>query len=103
MRRSPEARGTGPVIGYVGNLPDLTDMVDPEVRCLQMDAARLSGNDCAVGPISAGLSRRWFAWAMYHVADRYDRLLADRKRDLLGCVNGTVVEIGPGTGTNFRL
>jgi len=39
---------------------------------------------------------------MGHVAARYDDLLADRKRDLLGSLNGTIVEIGPGTGTNFR-
>ena len=67
-----------------------------------MDAVRLSGDNCGVGPISVGLSKRWFAWAMYHVAERYDHLLADRKRDLLGSLDGTVVEIGPGTGTNFR-
>ena len=52
--------------------------------------------------MSIGLSKRWFAWAMYHVAERYDALLADRKRDLLGSLDGTIVEIGPGTGTNFR-
>ena len=52
--------------------------------------------------MSVGLSRRWFAWAMYHLAEPYDRLLADRKRSLLGNLGGTIVEIGPGTGTNFR-
>jgi len=52
--------------------------------------------------MSLGLSKRWFAWAMGHVAARYDDLLADRKRDLLGSLNGTIVEIGPGTGTNFQ-
>ena len=52
--------------------------------------------------MSIGLSKRWFAWAMHHVAERYDALLADRKRDLLGSLEGTIVEIGPGTGTNFR-
>lgn len=52
--------------------------------------------------MSLGLSRRWFAWAMGHVAARYDGLLADHKRDLLGRLGGTIVEIGPGTGTNFR-
>ena len=39
---------------------------------------------------------------MHHMAERYDALLADRKRDLLGSLEGTIVEIGPGTGTNFR-
>jgi SAM-dependent methyltransferase len=52
--------------------------------------------------VSLGLSKRWFAWAMGHVAERYDALLAHRKRDLLGSLNGTIVEIGPGTGANFR-
>jgi SAM-dependent methyltransferase len=52
--------------------------------------------------MSLGLSKRWFAWAMGHVAARYDDLFADRKRGLLGSLNGTIVEIGPGTGTNFR-
>jgi len=48
------------------------------------------------------LSERWFAWAMARAARHYDRLLADRKCSLLSEVGGTVVEIGPGTGTNFR-
>ena len=52
--------------------------------------------------MSVGLSKRWFAWALSHMAGRYDALLADRKRDLLGRLDGTIVEIGPGTGTNFR-
>src|ERR1039458_719285 len=52
--------------------------------------------------MSIGLSKRWFAWAMLHMAQRYDALLAETKRDLLGSLEGTIVEIGPGTGTNFR-
>ena len=52
--------------------------------------------------MAVGLSKRWFAWGLCHVGKRYDALLADRKRDLLGSLDGTVVEIGPGTGTNFR-
>jgi len=47
-------------------------------------------------------SKRWFAWALSRVAQRYDDLLADRKASLLSSIQGTVVEIGPGTGTNFR-
>jgi ubiquinone/menaquinone biosynthesis C-methylase UbiE len=39
---------------------------------------------------------------MWRAARHYDGLLADRKRSLLSAVGGTVVEIGPGTGTNFR-
>ena len=49
--------------------------------------------------MSVGISKRWFAWALSHMAGRYDALLADRKRDLLGRLDGTIVEIGPGTGT----
>ena len=48
------------------------------------------------------LSERWFAWVLWRAARHYDGLLANRKRSLLGEVGGTVVEIGPGTGTNFQ-
>ena len=48
------------------------------------------------------LSKRFYAWGMGHVAHRYDALLSDRKVPLLSGVRGTVVEIGPGTGANFR-
>jgi ubiquinone/menaquinone biosynthesis C-methylase UbiE len=48
------------------------------------------------------VSKRWFAWAMWRVAKHYDALLAARKTSLLSSIHGTVVEIGPGTGTNFR-
>ena len=48
------------------------------------------------------IRQRWFAWVMWRVGRQYDGLLADRKRPLLSEVGGTVVEIGPGTGTNFQ-
>ena len=48
------------------------------------------------------VSRKWFAWAMPRLARHYDALLADRKRDLLRDLAGTVLEIGPGSGVNFR-
>jgi ubiquinone/menaquinone biosynthesis C-methylase UbiE len=48
------------------------------------------------------VSKWWFAWTLRRIAHYYDGLLADRKRSLLGEVGGTVVEIGPGTGTNLR-
>ena len=47
-------------------------------------------------------SKRLFAWAIGHVAPHYDALLADRKTSLLSGIHGTIVEIGPGTGANFR-
>lgn len=48
------------------------------------------------------LSERWFAWVMSRTARHYDGLLTDRKRSLLSQVVGTVIEIGPGAGANFR-
>jgi SAM-dependent methyltransferase len=48
------------------------------------------------------VSKRWFAWALPRLAQHYDNLVADRKRALLSGVGGTVVELGPGTGTNLR-
>jgi len=39
---------------------------------------------------------------MWRVARHYDRLLADRKHSLLARASGAVLEIGPGTGTNFQ-
>lgn len=48
------------------------------------------------------VSKRWFAWVMPRLAQHYDNLVADRKRVLLSGVGGTVVELGPGTGMNFR-
>jgi SAM-dependent methyltransferase len=50
----------------------------------------------------SAIGDRWFAWTLSHVSGAYDRLLADRKRRLLGGLRGTVVEIGPGTGANLR-
>ncbi|MCH9687259.1 MAG: class I SAM-dependent methyltransferase [Deltaproteobacteria bacterium] len=42
-----------------------------------------------------------FAWLMRGMAARYDRALGDRKRDLLGSLQGTLLEIGPGTGSSL--
>ena len=39
---------------------------------------------------------------MPRLAQQYDNLVADRKRSLLSSVGGTVVELGPGSGTNLR-
>lgn len=52
--------------------------------------------------VRSGLGARWFAWLLSN-GDRFDRALyADRKRDLLGSLTGTVVEIGPGDGVNLN-
>lgn len=49
----------------------------------------------------ASLLQRYFAWLMDHVSDRYNRALGHHKRALLSDLEGTVVEIGPGTGPNL--
>ena len=54
------------------------------------------------GMQKAGLSKRIHAWAMARLSGRYERLVEDRKRELLGELQGTVLEIGPGTGPNLR-
>lgn len=46
--------------------------------------------------------RRWFlAFVLSRWNPRYDRLLSDRKRALLGRLTGNVLELGPGTGANL--
>jgi SAM-dependent methyltransferase len=47
------------------------------------------------------LYQRCFAWGLAAGGDAYERLVAIRKRELLGPLRGTVLEIGPGTGTNL--
>jgi SAM-dependent methyltransferase len=48
---------------------------------------------------------RWYnrvhAWLLAHGTRRYERMVAGRKRALLGGLAGTVVEIGPGAGANL--
>ena len=46
--------------------------------------------------------KRVHAWLMARVSARYERLVEDRKRRLLGAIEGDVLEIGPGTGPNLR-
>ena len=51
--------------------------------------------------VRTGLGARWFAWLLAH-GEGFDRnLYGDTKRDLLGDLEGTVVEIGPGAGVNL--
>ncbi|MEX1365159.1 MAG: class I SAM-dependent methyltransferase [Nannocystaceae bacterium] len=49
----------------------------------------------------AGARQRFFAWLMGRLAARYDAKLGDRKRELYGELRGTVLEIGPGTGSSL--
>ncbi|HZY73408.1 MAG TPA: class I SAM-dependent methyltransferase [Edaphobacter sp.] len=50
---------------------------------------------------AAGLSQRVFAWAMAR-NHRYERFVAPLKQRLFAGLEGTVLELGPGTGTNLR-
>ena len=51
--------------------------------------------------VRTGLGARWFAWLLAH-GEGFDRATyGTRKRDLLGTLRGTVVEIGPGAGVNL--
>ncbi|MHB8526769.1 MAG: class I SAM-dependent methyltransferase [Candidatus Acidiferrales bacterium] len=49
-----------------------------------------------------GLRKKIFAWTLHKFNGGYEREIAARKRELLGGLTGTVVEIGPGTGPNLR-
>ena len=48
------------------------------------------------------ISDKWFAWLLQRVSAHHDLLLRECKRNLLGGLQGTIVEIGPGTGVNLR-
>ncbi|MDX1568547.1 MAG: class I SAM-dependent methyltransferase [Longimicrobiales bacterium] len=48
------------------------------------------------------LHQRGFAWLMSRLSGSYERLISDRKEELFGELEGTVLEIGPGTGPNLR-
>jgi len=49
-----------------------------------------------------GLRKRLFAWTLHKFNGDYEREIAARKRGLFGGLTGTVIEIGPGTGSNLR-
>ena len=56
----------------------------------------------ASAKVRTGLGARWFAWLLSH-GERFDRdLYGERRRNLLGGLTGTVVEIGPGAGVNLQ-
>jgi ubiquinone/menaquinone biosynthesis C-methylase UbiE len=50
---------------------------------------------------AAGFGQRVFAWAMAR-NHRYERFAAGLKQRLFAGLEGTVVELGPGTGANLR-
>lgn len=45
---------------------------------------------------------RAFAWLLAHQNAKYENFVASYKQQLFGPLSGTVLEIGPGTGANFR-
>ena len=49
-----------------------------------------------------GIHNRFLAWFMAREGGRYDALVEDRKKRLFGDLEGTLVEIGAGTGPNLR-
>jgi SAM-dependent methyltransferase len=51
--------------------------------------------------MNAGFGKRIHAWVLAHFAQRYERLVAGRKRSLLGNLTGSILEIGPGAGPNL--
>jgi SAM-dependent methyltransferase len=48
-----------------------------------------------------GLSSRLFAWFFAHAGSAHEELVVEKKRALLGELQGSVLEIGPGTGANL--
>lgn len=49
----------------------------------------------------SGSYRRFFAWLLSRLQNHYGEAIDDRKRQLLGELAGTVVEVGVGAGANF--
>jgi SAM-dependent methyltransferase len=54
-----------------------------------------------VAAARASILQRYFAWLMARVSGRYNRELGPLKRSLFAELEGTVLEIGPGTGPNL--
>ena len=51
--------------------------------------------------LHAGLGGRIHAWVLANLGHRYERMVADRKRELFAGLGDSVLEIGPGTGPNL--
>lgn len=63
---------------------------------------KLGDRSSAISPMSGtGWAGRFHAWALSRGNSRYEALTATRKRELFGSLSGTVVEIGPGAGSNL--
>jgi SAM-dependent methyltransferase len=53
-------------------------------------------------PPGKSFRRRMMARMYTKVQQKHEACVAERKRQLLSCLTGTVLEIGPGTGVNFK-
>lgn len=53
-------------------------------------------------PPRTGLYKRFFAWLMSRLQRHYGEEVDKRKKELLGGLHGTVVEIGAGAGANLE-
>jgi SAM-dependent methyltransferase len=49
----------------------------------------------------AGIGKRVHAWLLAHYAERYEQMVAARKRTLFADLSGSILEIGPGAGPNL--
>lgn len=67
-----------------------------------MAIVEASQNLRAASAQQRGVRKKLFAWTLHKFNGGYEREIAARKRELLGGLTGTVVEIGPGTGPNLR-
>lgn len=67
-----------------------------------MTTMSVSQNPQRVRGEERGLRKRLFAWTLHKFNGGYEREIAARKRELLGGLKGTVIEIGPGSGPNLR-
>ena len=52
-------------------------------------------------PAVKGFGKRFLPFLLAHLNSRYERLMAPRKRALLGNLSGDILELGPGTGANM--
>ena len=52
--------------------------------------------------VRAKLSQRFLAFILSKSENIEDEMYGDKKRNVLSGLNGTILEIGPGTGINLK-
>ncbi|MEM1054801.1 MAG: methyltransferase domain-containing protein [Bacteroidota bacterium] len=67
-----------------------------------MSEREAKGTTRSASGVRRGPAKAFFAWCLAHGESADQRVYGDRKRDLLGGLAGTVVEIGAGAGPNAR-